>query len=84
MRDAAGVGGLEAADDPQQRRLAAAAGAEQGDERPRLDPQRHVVEGGRRAEALDDPLDDDGGVARLGGGAAYAARTRSHASSHPL
>ena len=68
--DAAGVRPLEAADDPQQRRLAAAAGAEQGDEGPRLDPQRDVVEGGRSAEALGDPVDDDGRVVGVVDGAA--------------
>ena len=67
--DASGVWPLEAADDAQQRRLAAAAGAEQGDEGPRLDPQRDVVEGGRSAEALGDPGDDDGGVVGVGCGA---------------
>ena len=67
--NAAGVWPLEAADDAQQRGLAAAAGAEQGDESPLLDPQRDIVEGGRSAEALGDPGDDDGGVVGVGCGA---------------
>jgi len=68
--DASGVWPLEATDDAQQRRLTAAAGAEQGDESPRLDPQRDVVESGRSAEALGDPADDNGGVVGVGCGAA--------------
>src|SRR5215204_4219829 len=68
--DAAGVRPLEATDDPQQCRLAAAAGAEQGDESPRLDPQRDVVESSRSAEALGYPADDNGGVVGVGCGAA--------------
>src|SRR5690606_13247619 len=53
------VGVLEAGDDAQQRRLAAAAGAEQGGEPTGGDGDVDVVEGDEVTEALVDPLDFD-------------------------
>ncbi len=52
--DAPGVGALEAGDDPQQRRLAAAARTEERGERPRRDVHRDVVECDEVVEALGD------------------------------
>ena len=50
---------LQPRDDPQQRRLAAARRAEQGDQLPRGEVERHVVEGDEPAERLPDPLNLD-------------------------
>ena len=57
--DRAAVGVLEPGDDPQQRRLAAAARAEQRGELTGRDVDRHVVEGDEVAEALVDVADLD-------------------------
>ena len=54
-RDLARVGRLEAGDEPQRGRLAAAARPEQGHERPGRDVEVHVVDGGRRSEGLREP-----------------------------
>ena len=51
-RDLAGVGALEARDEAEQRRLPAAARAEQGDELPALDAELAVEHGLDVAEAL--------------------------------
>ena len=58
--DRPAVGLLQAGDDPQQRRLAAAAGPEQRDERAGRHFERHVVESNEVAEALGHVLDGDG------------------------
>src|SRR5205823_8831881 len=50
--DLARVGPLEAGDQAECRRLAAARAADEGDELPPADLQREPVHGGRRAEAL--------------------------------
>ena len=63
--DRAGSRLLEAADHPQGRRLAAAGGAEQREELPRLDRERDVVDGGDVVEALRDAFEPD--VRRLSG-----------------
>jgi hypothetical protein len=57
-------------DDPQRRRLAAAAGAQEGEELARRHDEVDVVDRGDVAEALDDvaQLDVGGGRARAGGG----------------
>ena len=57
--DAAGVRLLEAGEDAQQRRLAAAAGAEQGVELAALDLQARVVDGREAAEALGDVFENE-------------------------
>ena len=57
--DPAAVGRLEPGDHPQQRGLAAAAGAEQGREGAVADLERHVVERDELAEALRHGVDDD-------------------------
>jgi hypothetical protein len=57
--DAPGVGLLEAADHAQRRRLAAAGGAEQREERARGDLQRHSVDGNDVVETLHDALQTD-------------------------
>jgi hypothetical protein len=57
--DAAGVGRLEAGDDPQQARLARAARAEQRGQRAAGDLERDVVERDEVAEALGDLADRD-------------------------
>jgi hypothetical protein len=49
--DAAGVGPLQPGDHPQQGRLAAARGAEQGGQGAAGDLHRHVVQGGEVPEA---------------------------------
>src|SRR5262249_55433747 len=58
-RDRAGVGVLEPGDQPEQRRLARARGAEQRDELARLHVQRHVAQRGERAEVLPERADLD-------------------------
>ena len=55
----AGVGTLQARDDPQEGRLPRAARPEDGGERALLDLERDVVEGKKRAEALRDVADLD-------------------------
>ena len=62
--DGSGVGRLEPRDHAQQRRLAAAARAEQGGQRPRADLDRHVVESDERPELLADIANDDRHQAR--------------------
>src|SRR5262249_9176729 len=52
---------LEAADHPQRRRLAAARGAEQGEEAAALDLKRAVVDGKALVEALGDSIQPDVG-----------------------
>jgi hypothetical protein len=64
--DAARGGHDEAADDPQQRGLATAARAQQGDQLARLDGQADAVHRGGRAEAVGDRLELDA-VARSAG-----------------
>ena len=75
--DGAAVGTLQPSDAPQQRGLAAAAGAEENDELARMDLERDTIDGGhnalvRAAEELAQALDakDRGGVdAAVGRGA---------------
>src|SRR5208337_4128041 len=62
---------IEPGDGAQQRRLAAARRADEGDELARVDGQRHVLEGDEVAEHLADPFDDEirrAGLRRHGGG----------------
>ena len=70
-RHASAGGGVDAADDVQHRRLAAARGAGDGEEGTGVDGERHVVQGAHHvvAEAvfLDDVLKGDDGHARLPG-----------------
>ena len=56
-QDPAGIEVLEPGDRPQQRRLAAAAGPEQGGERPVRDLDRYVVKRLKVPEALVGSLD---------------------------
>ena len=56
---AAGVGGLQPGYAAQERRLAAARGAEQGDEFAAREVERDIVEGDEIAELLADVLDLD-------------------------
>src|SRR5690606_154671 len=82
-QDAAPVGRLQARDDPQQRRLAAARGPEQGDEFDRVDVQRHIVQRPEVAEFLADVADSDAhallpcAIGRSGGSSAAAFMSRS-------
>jgi hypothetical protein len=79
---------LESGDHAQRRRLAAARGAEQGEELAAGDREVHVAHRGVLAEALPDALDRDGGVAigaarrRADRGAARRRGVR-HAPSRP-
>ena len=75
--DVAGVGVLEAADDPQQRRLARAARPEQRGQRAVRDLQRHVVEGGEVAEPLRHAVDGDHSASRF----RFSTVMRSRATS---
>ena len=61
-QDLAGVGLLEAGDHPQGRRLAAARGAEQGEELAAGELEVEVVDGDEVAEALRDPFQPDAGL----------------------
>src|SRR5829696_5904665 len=58
--DLAGVGPVEACDDPQQRRLARTGRAKQRQQFALADLQIDIVEGGKRAEFLDDVFDFNG------------------------
>ena len=58
-QDLARVGPLEAGDDPQQSRLAGAAGPEHRRERALRDLERDIIDGEERAEALRDVADLD-------------------------
>ena len=77
-QDLALIGGLEPGDDPEQRRLARAARAEERGQRARLDVERDVVERDEVAEALRDVADQNGhqAVSSLGRMTVMATRTR--------
>ena len=72
-QDAAGARVLEAGDQAQRRGLAAAARAEQGDQRPRLDRERDVTHRDDRTEGLGHPLEHH--RSRLAAQARHAAGT---------
>jgi hypothetical protein len=57
---------LESGDHPQRRRLAAAAGAEHGEELALVDAEIDRVDRRQVAEALGDGIEDDAGAAPLG------------------
>ena len=66
--DGPGVGRLEPADEPEQRRLPAPRRAQERHERARGHGQRDAVDGGHVAVALDDAVDLDGGERGRGRG----------------
>ncbi len=57
QQDTAGAGLLEARDQPQQRRLAAAGRSEQREELALIDVERKMIDRGEAAEALADAFD---------------------------
>ena len=58
--DAAGVGEVEACDDPEEGRFAAAAGAEEEEQFTGLDDEGHVVDGENGPESLGDVFESQG------------------------